>query len=294
MGTLPGLFVPEIAAEAALALRPGLVAAGFRDVVFERFLKLTPAVTRRPHRITATVTASAAGAASVLVEISGDLTAADGRLLQGDVPVLRGHGRPGRRLPAGAALAGARRRCGGRGARPLPRARQPGAPATDRSSRPTTCASTRSANARATAARSAGTTAVFGRFVVPSLLLDGLARVGVAELVAGRYIPVAAPRSIRRIDLFEPGGDADVTARHGQLESSVTPVRLRLEDARGRSRFVASAGDGRIVAQMHDVHGIVLGYVDAVTGAAVPAAAVDHVAGQTQPEWSPGVSAVAL
>ena len=42
---------------------------------------------------------------------------------------------------------------------------------------------------------------VFGRFAVPSLLLDGLARVAVADLIAGRYVPVAAPALIRRIDL---------------------------------------------------------------------------------------------
>jgi hypothetical protein len=115
---------------------------------------------------------------------------------------------------------------------------------------------------------------VFGRFLVPSLLLDGLARVAAIDLVAGRYVPVAAPRSIRRIDLYEDGSDAALGGRYPHLELTVTPADLRL-DAGEPNRFVACRPDGHVVAQMHDVKGVVLGYIDTETGAAVDRTVVD-------------------
>jgi hypothetical protein len=115
---------------------------------------------------------------------------------------------------------------------------------------------------------------VFGRFVVPSLLLDGLARVAVATVIENRYVPVAAPRSIRRIDLYEAGSDAVLGARYDSLELTVTPAQLSLEDADAANRFVAATAEGRMVAQMHDVKGVVLGYVDLLTGVPVARSAV--------------------
>jgi hypothetical protein len=124
---------------------------------------------------------------------------------------------------------------------------------------------------------------VYRQFVMPSLLLDGLARVGVLGLVCGRYIPVAAPSSIRRIDLFEAGSDAELAARYSRLDLSVTPAGLDLEEAGAPNRFVACAPDGHVVAQMHDVRGIVLGFVDAHTGERVERHLVEALAAPAQP-----------
>jgi len=132
---------------------------------------------------------------------------------------------------------------------------------------------------------------VFGRFLIPSLMLDGLARVAVIDLVAGRYIPVAAPRSIRRIDLYESGGDAVLGTRHGDLQLGVTPAGLDLESIGAANRFVAATMDGRIVCQMHDLTGVVLGYVDAETGAPADRAAVETAASNER-SWRPPVAAL--
>jgi len=113
----------------------------------------------------------------------------------------------------------------------------------------------------------------------------------VIDLVAGRYIPVAAPRSIRRIDLYESGGDAVLGARHGDLQLGVTPAGLDLESIGAANRFVAATIDGRIVAQMHDLTGVVLGYVDAETGAPADRAAVETAASNER-SWRPPVAAL--
>jgi hypothetical protein len=109
---------------------------------------------------------------------------------------------------------------------------------------------------------------VFSRFVVPSILLDGLARVAALDHVAGDYIPLAAPMSIGRIDLYEAGNDCELSSRHASIALRVTPRAFALEGpASSGNRFVAVRPDGRILMQMRDVTGIVIGYVHRVTGA---------------------------
>ncbi|HET7477254.1 MAG TPA: SDR family oxidoreductase [Dermatophilaceae bacterium] len=277
VGTLPGLFVPEIAAEAALALVPGLVVTGFRDISFERFLKLTPALTATPRRIHAKVTARSADAALVRVEVRGDVVAPGGRVLQADV----------RHFGVTTVLASdypSAPRWAGLGDGPQLRLidpyHAPGAPVELHAEFVTTTDTRIHPLGKLGSYRSpvAAGHPVYDRFVVPSLLLDGLARVGVLGLVAGRYIPVAAPAAIRRIDLYEAGSDVELGVRHGALDLTATPSDLDLEDAEATNRFVASRHDGLIVAQLHDVRGVVLGYVDAQTGARADRADVEGLA----------------
>lgn len=272
-GTLPGLFVPEMAAEAASALVPDLVVTGFRDVAFERFLKLVPSLTATPRRIVATLRSRSRTAAVVDIEVRGDVTAA-GRVVQPDV----------RHFAATVVMADAfpaAPHWPGLGAGPLVTVPDPyhvsGAQVELRGPFVTTSGLAMHPLGKVAEYRSpvTGDHPVFGRFRVPSLLLDGLARVAVADLVAGRYVPVAAPRSIRRIDLYEDGGDAVLGARHGRLDLTVTPADLSLEDMTSPNRFVAARKDGTIVLQMHDVRGIVLNFIDATTLAGVERRDVD-------------------
>ena len=208
VGTLPGLFVPEIAAEVALQLLPDLRVVGFRDLDFARFLKLVPSLTQSPRRIEAHVLAQSPGAATVRVRISGDVTS-HGRVLQRDrthfeATVVLAADYP--EAPTWPGLGDGLEVAG-----PDPY-HLPGAPV--RLTGPfVTTRDTRmhplGQRARYVSPVGPGD-AVFSRFVVPSLLLDGLARVAVLDLVGGRYVPVAAPRSIRRIDLYGPGGDVEL------------------------------------------------------------------------------------
>ncbi|MGW3983903.1 SDR family oxidoreductase [Streptomyces mirabilis] len=290
VGTLPGMLVLEIMAEAAQELVPGMMVAGFRDVSFERFLKLTPTLTANPRRIEATVTARSDNATEVQVVISGDITAPDGRVLHHDLqhftgvvvmataypmaPRWPGLG-PGEEIPvldpyvvsgASVLLTGPFVTIRDTRIHPLGK------------------------RARYVSPVSADDP-VFGRFIVPSLLLDGLGRTAVLTLVAGRYVPVAAPRAVRRIDLYEDGDDAAFGARYAGLELTVMPGDLAIVESGARNRFVASTDDGRIVAQMHDLQGIVLGYIDAVSGEPVPRSVVEDAEKTTGPR-SPRVVAL--
>ncbi|MGI5427250.1 hypothetical protein [Streptomyces sp. CA-179760] len=55
------------------------------------------------------------------------------------------------------------------------------------------------------------------------MLLDGLARVGVLDLVDDRLIPVAAPLSIRRIDLYEEANDHTLSSGPDRIGLYATP-----------------------------------------------------------------------
>ena len=82
--TLPGTFVAEIAAEAALQLAPGSVVVGFEDVVFHRFLRVYDG--RRPctKKIHGRVLRRDGGNALIQVRVTGDIIAPSGQVLVRD------------------------------------------------------------------------------------------------------------------------------------------------------------------------------------------------------------------
>jgi hypothetical protein len=106
----------------------------------------------------------------------------------------------------------------------------------------------------------------FSSFLLPSILLDGLARLAVLSFVEGEYIALAAPATIRRIDVYEPVNDSDLAARGEPIELYATPGAISFEQDSGRNRFVAVRPDGRIILQMKDVTGTVIGFVHRETG----------------------------
>ena len=101
------------------------------------------------------------------------------------------------------------------------------------------------------------------------------ARVGVLHLTAGAWIPLAAPASIRRIDLWRPENDIELAHAVGPIDLYVTPAGFDLTTPDAANRFVAVGPDGRLIAQMRDVTGVVTGYVHKTTGEFMSAAAVD-------------------
>ncbi|HWM03173.1 MAG TPA: hypothetical protein VNP92_12650, partial [Actinophytocola sp.] len=110
----------------------------------------------------------------------------------------------------------------------------------------------------------------FPDLIVPSVLLDGLVRVAVLERVEERWTPVAIPRTVRRIDLYQPHTDASLAASGRPVELYVTPVDLDLEDVEPDNRAIAVAADGdgpgEVILQVKDIVGAIVGYVDQQTG----------------------------
>ncbi|KVT83219.1 beta keto-acyl synthase [Burkholderia territorii] len=265
--TLPGTFVPEVAAEAALRLVPRLKVVGFADAAFLHFLRVYDAKRPSVKRIHARIASRDGDTVQVRVRISGDVLAPGGQVLVRDKP----HFEITVRLADAYA--------------PAPIWHEPAAGAFTPVADPyhfdaapvrltgmfvsTTDTGMSDAGKQARFRLNVpGDDPVFSRFVVPSILLDGLARVAALDHVAGDYIPLAAPMSIGRIDIYEAGNDCELSSRHASIALRVTPRAFALEGpASSGNRFVAVRPDGRILMQMRDVTGIVIGYVHRATGA---------------------------
>ncbi|MCA7951568.1 SDR family oxidoreductase [Burkholderia seminalis] len=265
--TLPGTFVPEVAAEAALRLMPGLKVVGFADAAFLHFLRVYDAKRPSAKRIHARIAARDGDAVLVHVRISGDVLAPGGQVLVRDKP----HFEITVRLAAAYAPAPVWSEPPGGTFVPVADPYHFDAAPVRLTgmfvSTTDTGMSETGKQARFRLNLPDGDP-VFSRFVVPSILLDGLARVAALDHVAGDYIPLAAPMSIGRIDLYEAGNDCELAARHASIALRVTPRAFALEGpASSGNRFVAVRPDGRILMQMRDVTGIVTGYVHRVTGA---------------------------
>ncbi|TVL93053.1 SDR family oxidoreductase [Streptomyces sp. SAJ15] len=267
--TLPGTFVTEIAAEAARALVPDKKVVGFEDLRFEHFLRVYQDVPTGPKRIRAELAEAVGDTTVVQVRITEDVVAPSGVVLKKDrVHFLA------RVLLADALPAAPRWEPWEAGAEtPVPDPyHQPGAPV--KLTGPFVSTTDTRVHPRGKRARYApdipAGDPVWSRFTVPAILLDGLARVGVLDLVDGRLVPVAAPLSIRRIDLYEETSDHALATGGDVIDLYVTPPGFDLAADQVSNRFVAAREDGRMLLQMKDLQATLIGYVDAETGAAVP------------------------
>ncbi|MFE4263645.1 SDR family oxidoreductase [Streptomyces sp. NPDC056883] len=269
--TLPGTFVTEIAAEAALSLVPGGCVVAFEDVRFLHFLQVREGVAQSPKKITARITERHGDLTTVSVSITHDVVAPTGVLLVSDKPHFTARVLVSGSFPAAPTwekwdaegeyavtdpyhvpsapvlLSGAFHATSGtrrhpRGARSLYR------PRLDERTGP------------------------WGEFLMPAVLLDAMARTGVLDPVDG-LVPVAAPLSIRRIDLYQSANDIELTRQYGALDLYVTNPGFSGERQEG-NRFVAVAPDGRVVAQMKDLDATVIGHLDPATGVIHPPAQV--------------------
>ncbi|MCW5251224.1 SDR family oxidoreductase [Streptomyces sp. SHP 1-2] len=264
--TLPGTFVTEIAAEAARELVPGLKVVAFEDLVFHHFLRVYEDTASTPKRIAAKVVARTAELTAVEIRITTDVRSPGGVLLVEDRPHFTA------RVLLAAEYSAAPRwePWDPAGERPVADPYHvPASPV----SLTGPFVSTHDTRLHPLGKRStyrldlAPDDPAFSRFTAPSILLDGLARTGVLHLVDGRLVPIAAPLSIRRIDLYTAGNDLQLTAQYGRLDLYATPPAFDMTERAPDNRFVAVAPGGRVVLQMKDVSATVIGYVDAVTGA---------------------------
>lgn len=264
VGTLPGCFVAELVASVALAANPGLVCVGLRDLRFSHFVKLNGPASRSGLRITATPGPADGVRTAVDVVVSGDTVAPNGTVLARDRVYYSGR----------AVLANE-----------YPQTPRPAAwPVADEdpiidpyhsAGSPVLLAREFVTTARtrlhplgklADHVRSVPPDSVYEQFVVPTLLLDGLARLAVLHRVGGRFVPVAAPTAIARIDLYGPENDADLSRSERPLTLAASPSGLVLGTEPGTDRFTAAWPDGSLVVQMRGLEGVVLGHVDARTG----------------------------
>ncbi|MFE5812812.1 SDR family NAD(P)-dependent oxidoreductase [Streptomyces sp. NPDC056479] len=268
--TLPGTFVPELAAEAAMHLVPGRVPVVIEDVRLESFLRVYKADRDEVKRIKARLLSDGPRESVVAVEVTGDVLAPDGRLLVKD----RRHFTARVRLRDEPVAAPRWEHWDDHGAEPLADPYHVPNPAVLLSGVFVSTAGTRthpSGRRAHYAPDRSGIDRWFSGLVVPSVLLDGLARVCVldrAELPGhgGDWTPLAVPRTIRRIDLYGGHTDASLAAAGTRVELYSLPARLDLESgAANRAVAVTAAGD--VVLQIKDMTGVVLGHVHQTTGA---------------------------
>ncbi|MEO6081961.1 MAG: SDR family oxidoreductase [Umezawaea sp.] len=252
--TAPASWLTALAAETAAVLVPDQEVIGFTDLRFEHFVQGRPA---GPKRISARLLEQGEEVTSVQVRITADVVSPGGVRLVTD------------RLLSSVVV---------RFAREFPRAPHWEAwPEGDETALPdpyhldsspvlltgpfVATADTR-LHPQGKRATFAPTEVRPSAFAVPAVLLDAMVRTGALALVDGG-LPVAVPRSIRRIDLYQRGDDHDLVVRYGDLELYATSAC----HPEFGNRFVATTADGRVVAQVHDVEATVLGYLDPLTAA---------------------------
>ncbi|GAA3849410.1 hypothetical protein GCM10022243_14200 [Saccharothrix violaceirubra] len=256
--TLPGTFVPELAAEAALALVPHRIPVVFEDVRLHSFLRVYD---ERPRtkKITAELVSADEVESVVQVHVSGDVHAPDGRVLAADRPHfsavvrLRDEPVPSPTWP----------HWDDHGTTPVRDPYHVPGAAVELTGVFVSTSDTR-LHPHGKKALSALDPQAIRRdlpdLVVPSVLLDGLVRVAVLDLVDRHHTPVAVPRAIRRVDLYGTRSDSDLAGTPVRLY--VTPADLDLEAEPADNRCVAVAPDGSVLMQVKDVIGTVVGHVD--------------------------------
>lgn len=263
--TLPGTFVTEIAGEAARFLAPDMQVFAYEDLEFQHFLRAYDGRKDAPKRITARVTDRTEEVTTVEVRISTDVVSPSGVLLIKD----KTHFTARVLLRAGFPTPPRWEKWDESDAQPvIDPYHAPASPVTLTGPFVSTTDTRLTSQGKRATYRvelPAGDP-VWSRFTAPSILLDGLARTGVLNLVDGHLVPIAAPLSIRRIDLYERANDAELVERYGSLELYATPAGFNMPGSDPDNRFVAATSEGRVVVQMKDVRATVIGYVDHLTG----------------------------
>ncbi|CAH1201500.1 3-phenylpropionate-dihydrodiol/cinnamic acid-dihydrodiol dehydrogenase [Paenibacillus plantiphilus] len=262
--TLPGTFVPELAAEAAKSLLPELHVIAFEDVVFHHFLRVYDASKPAKKKIQAKVLHRGSNQTLIQVKIMTDLVSPSGIMLQRDKLHFEAKVVMSSEVPAAPYW----KHWDHAGELYLPDPYHFEKAPVLLTDMFVSTANTRQHPLGKRAVYRLGVDhddPIFSSFLVPSIMLDGLARVAVLGLVEGDYLPLAAPASIRRIDLYESKSDCALAKEYAGIDLYATPRHIDLESD-GSNRFVAVKPDGGILLQMHDVAGTVLGYVHQTTG----------------------------
>ncbi|MDO5696343.1 MAG: SDR family oxidoreductase [Dermatophilus congolensis] len=272
VATLPGLFVPEIVAQVATRLVPGMVVHAVEDLRFVHFLKVHPG-SRTTYKITGTRLPAAEGHAKVAVTITSDVVAPNGVLLIADrvhftaTALLAVSYPPAPEWPSWPELPETA---------VLDPYHQHGAPVM-LSGPFVTTNETRlhPYGKRATYRTDLPDDAPWASWSTPGLLLDGLARTGVLDISDEGFIPLAAPLSIARIDFFEKLDDVSAGNRYDRLDLYAVIEDSGLvgpdnETVDATNRFAAVAPDGHVVARFRDLQWIVMGQFNPASGEFVP------------------------
>jgi NAD(P)-dependent dehydrogenase (short-subunit alcohol dehydrogenase family) len=276
--TLPGTFVPEIVAEAALVLFPQMRVVGFQDLRFHHFLRVYGDSPAR-KRIEAKTVERTPDRAVVAVRVLMDVTSPDGRVLVRDK--LHFEARVVLMSEYPAAPMWQPIESSGDIALPDPyHFKQAPVYLSE------VFVTTRNTRLHPMAKRASYDCSLreddptFRNFVTPCLMMDGLARVGVLHLYAGHYLPVAAPATIRRIDLYQAGNDCAFASRipAGEIQLFVTPTGMILGAGDRENRCVAAGPDGRMLLQMKGVTGTIIGYVHRESGEFITPQAMEILA----------------
>ncbi|WP_194837609.1 SDR family oxidoreductase [Nocardia sp. XZ_19_369] len=245
--TVPGTLMLEIAARAAMALRPDAIVLGYRDTRFEAFIK--PFAGRRSTELHITATVGETGkkpGPSVFVELSSEVAAANGkapgprrRYFRTEVLLSVGESAPAPHRSDAAELLGRAVRdpyC------------QPESPVHiggffDNITQ------ARVADQRSTAAWSLppDRPGFLEHMRTPWLLLDAMLRTFALAAATNGAQPILVPRAIGRIDLSQGRvNDVGLDSRYG------TGVQL-FGDLNGAAALRAIAPDGSILAEMADL-----------------------------------------
>jgi hypothetical protein len=277
--TLPGTFVPEIAAEAAMALAPGRIPAVFRDAVFSSFLRVYGPDRPVVKKVHARLLSHEVHETRVHVRITSDVVAPGGTLLRPDRVHFEVDVHLRDELPPAPYW---EHWDPNEDADPIPDPYHIPNPAVQLTG---VFVSTRDTRLHASGRRArfdlrAGADdPAFGAFVVPSILLDGLVRVSVLSPVDEHYLTLAAPASMRRIDLYDTRADLALAAAYPTIELYSGPSHIDLEDPQSVNRCVAVGPDGRVILQIKDTRTAtsIMGYIHKDTGEFVTPAQIAEI-----------------
>ncbi|MGE7433780.1 SDR family NAD(P)-dependent oxidoreductase [Kitasatospora sp. NPDC001175] len=250
--TLPGSFYPELAAEAAVRLLPGMVPVAFDNLVLAAFLRVPGPDRPQTVRVSARLHAREGADSVVRVRITGDVVAPGGRVLvrdklHGSVEVRLGDAaRPAPRWPEPAEARV------GEAVHPLygnaPGIRLSGMfrPVAEPSVQPD---GRRGRLRLDPAARHRW----FPNALTPELVLEALVQLAVIQ-APGEPAEIRVPRSIRRIELF------DAPTERGDLRLYGSAHDLSdLDSGAPRNEGVAVTADGLVLARVSGIATVTLG-----------------------------------
>ncbi|MRH92064.1 SDR family oxidoreductase [Nocardia sp. SYP-A9097] len=260
--TLPGTFVTAIVADAALALLPGWKVTAMSDLIFKKFLRVYPGRAGTEFRIIAERCSGTGAERTVTIRVVSDIRAPDGRTLRRDQPHFEATAHLRRERP----IAPYRQRIPIVGSREVADPYHVSNEAVHLTGSLVSTTSTRVHSAGSFAEFSLpqhSRHGAFGRFRVPAVLLDGLARTAV--LTPDRYIPLAAPLSIARIDFYDDRNDVELAEAFPSGLQLYCTGDVGIEDENGFTEFGVISPEGCVLLEMSGVRGTILGYVDTAT-----------------------------
>ncbi|NJP31955.1 SDR family oxidoreductase [Micromonospora thermarum] len=256
--TMPGAIFLELASEAAAVLVPGSKVRSIRDAVFLSFLRGPRDSWPKMVKVDARVCERGLEQTSVAVTVTGDVRAPDGTLL-----AERTHCRM--RVVLGAPTDPIEICCPPRdGGLLIPDPYLlPGSPVA--MSGPFLAmwqprAHPWGVSAKLDLSEAAGS-GIFGQFLVPSLAVDGLARLAALRVVNER-MHVAGLAAIGRLDLHLEHNDVELDQAFGH---SLTLHHHAATTTRGEAAHM-TASDGRLLARLHHLRSVGRGTFDPATG----------------------------